>query len=918
MITKDELLSAITILDIYLNGEKKSHKDLISYITENIISSKKFCNLDSYDVEKIAFEYEKIYGSQTFKPGITIKDKKANDVWFYTKKNKMSEEEHAFQKRYCDFLLTQHFAKPAIDTIINDSEKVLSLCSDPSSNEKKRGLVMGDVQSGKTSNYLALASLACDYGYKCILILAGITDSLRIQTQERVDEGIIGAISSTIGNEIRYTGVGLLEENNFFAIPLTTNESDFSSISATSTSFNKPLILVVKKNKSVLTQVKKWLKPGQLGVSSHNILIIDDECDNASVNTRKDEDPSAINGLIRDIYNNFSCSTYIGFTATPFANVFINPDNSTDYSDLFPSDFIHRLSASKESYFGADKVFELNSSHLVVLNEDEDKFLPPKHKKDYLYAGLTESLRNAICDFLLCNCIRTARGDNKKHRSMMINITPYNVLQSEICNSIELYVEKLTHIISNYDKKPLDKFLRDFEMRRLYELYNNSSFYSVKHGNEDEPLNKEVPFETIKSLLFDEIAKFKVVVINNRYKGDQRFKYGDYKETGARVIAVGGYVLSRGLTLEGLMTSYFSRNSSAYDTLLQMCRWFGYRPNYEDLCRIYMSQISIDSFNAVIDAVRDLDQQLEVMEVQGKTPSDFGLMIKESPETLETKMLITARSKMRNSKEVIRSLNYSGMAIDTSKLFKDPKINESNLRKFKDFLSKLDEEGYQLERRGASNRWMYVDVEPDLLADFIKELSIPLENKKFDKENISSFIREKKYYSKWDVVFATGDEKNSGAIEFTLPNGQTIKPILRKFNVRDDENFIRISDKNNRLVEPGIFNAGLSEEEIKIAKENGKKNHPNSDAIVAKDYLDVPNRNPVLVILPIYLNAIKDGELYEKWRLIRDSFAPKSLLGFGLGFAGRQGGALMSYRINKIKMNEYQSSDEEEEEIDDD
>lgn len=374
---------------------------------------------------------------------------------------------------------------------------------------------MGDVQSGKTSNYLALASLACDYGYKLILILAGMTDSLRIQTQERTDEGFVGAVSSSIGEDtIKYIGVGTYgEQGEYFALPLTTDESDFVKISATSGDFNKPLVLVVKKNKSVLINVKKWLKPGQYGVSSKNIMIIDDECDNASVNTKRDEDPSTINGLIRDIYNNFNCSTYVGYSATPFANIFINPDDDQlGYDDLFPSDFIHRLHASPESYFGADKVFgnlENQSEHLVTLDEEEPLFLPAKHKKDYVYEGLTQSLRTAICNFLICNCIRTHRGDGKKHRSMMVNISAYNVIHEDIKNCIENYVETLRNTISQYDRYPLERFLKSAEMRRIYDIYTKDPFYTKKSDKYPyKSLNEEVPFSEIKNLLFDEISKF--------------------------------------------------------------------------------------------------------------------------------------------------------------------------------------------------------------------------------------------------------------------------------------------------------------------------------------------------------------------------------------------------------------------------
>lgn len=321
------LIQASQILDAILQGKTLSHEDLIETIKTNICVLPLFSNFSSSQISELATEYEKLYGSKTFKPGITLIDKKGNDIWFFNKKNSMSNDDHKFEKRFRNFLSLQHFGAQTIENMMTETEKILALCSDPESNEKRRGMVIGDVQSGKTSNYLALANMACDYGYRLILILAGMTDSLRIQTQERVDEGFIGAISSSIGQaSIEYVGVGKFECCHY-AIPLTNNISDFEGLNATSSDFAKPQVLVVKKNKSILTNVKHWLKPGSLNIASRNILIIDDECDNASVNTKKDdEDPSAINGLIRDIYNNFNCATYVGYTATPFANIFINPE----------------------------------------------------------------------------------------------------------------------------------------------------------------------------------------------------------------------------------------------------------------------------------------------------------------------------------------------------------------------------------------------------------------------------------------------------------------------------------------------------------------------------------------------------------------------------------------------------------------
>ena len=915
---------AVLHLYAHLDGQTCNHEDLVEIIKTELTKLSAFKNLTKQEIEEIAYAYEYTYGSRTFTPGVTLTETKASETWFHKKKLWMAENQHEYQKRYEQYLILEHYGDDAKKAIIREAEKVLSLCADPDSNERKRGLVMGDVQSGKTSNYLALANLACDYGYKIILILAGMTDSLRIQTQERTDEGLIGAISSTIGGneEIKYVGVGTYGNGGHYAIPLTTDINDFSSanLNFTSNDLNKPQILVVKKNKSILTAVKKWLKPGQTNISSHNILIIDDECDNASVNTKKDgDDPSTINGLIRDIYNNFSCSTYVGYTATPFANIFINPEKKVGFDDLFPADFIHRLKSSEnESYFGIEKVFRSNMRHVHIVNEEEKNKLPAKHKKDDDIPVLWDSLKNAICEFLICNCIRTIRGDGTKHRSMMINVSPYNLVQNRMQELVEEYVQGLCFAVQQYDKYPIERFIKHFELKRIYDTYQTSSLF-----NHTDPsyfgkrLNEYIPFDDIKNKLYDEISKFRVAVINNKVKGDQRFKYRDYKETGARVIAIGGFVLSRGLTLEGLITSYYCRNSTAYDTLLQMCRWFGYRPRYEDLCSVFMTQISYDCFCAIADAIDNLDTQLETMAAVGAKPRDFGLMILESPETLETDLLVTARNKMRDSFEIIRPLNYSGVDIDTSKLYKEPAKNRHNKKAVEDLIVLLEKSGFHLER--VKSRYMFRNVTNEFIADFIADLNVPLENKKFDVESISSFISKGEFYDKWDIVFATGEEKEANGNYFKINKETPIPPIHRSFAYEKDENIVRIAKNNNRLLDPNIFNSGLTEEQIEearqIALSRPSTTTTNKATPIAKDFLAVKGRNPLLVILPIVLTQDpedkEDSDYSSSKQQIIDDFDKEHLIGIGIGFAGREGKVMMKFRINKVKRQEYLNKFEE-------
>ena len=642
MIKSEDIDRLYDTLKVAAHNRNFTHTDLTNFtskLAETLFPYEKF---STNIIDLIVERYEENLSIKSYTPDVLVNFE--NDPeWFY-KMKKDQNQKHEYFKRYKEFLRRDDFAEDSIDRIEAVSEKVLSYCANPFNSSdlkarKKKGLVVGDVQSGKTANYLGLINMASDYGYSVIVVLAGLTESLRKQTQERIDEGYIGAKSNTIGRgKIEYVGVGEQSlRKNHFAISLTNTESDFStrvmkSINATRGDYNKPQIIVAKKNKTTLENVKEWIKPGHNNIQGNSILIIDDEADNASVNTKKNaEDPSVINGLIRDIFNNFTIASYVGYTATPYANIFIGPDDGTSNLDLFPSDFIIQLN-SPDNYFGGDKVFgefyNNKYKYVRIIDENEPNFLGVYHKKDYKYNGLSQSLKEAIQVFLINNVVRSLKGEGqiKKHRTMMINISRFNSMQESIKYYVAVYVDKLKTIIEQTSYMSIEKFIRNEEMRSMYQLYMTDDYY--------KSIREEFDWSKIQELLSDEISKFVVTIMNNKIKEKDRFKYEDYKDVGARVIIIGGYVLSRGLTLAGLMVSYFSRSGSAYDTMLQMCRWFGYRPKYQDLCRVYMSKISLLNFETVLDATEDLKTQFREMQAKGKTPRDFGLMVKESPDIL--------------------------------------------------------------------------------------------------------------------------------------------------------------------------------------------------------------------------------------------------------------------------------------------
>lgn len=925
MMENEVVTKALTMLEALLDKKPTAHQELVSQ-AEAVLCIIKISPDDPnfrQILNEVICRYESNVGIKTFDPDVLVADP-ASDIWFTTRR----DEKHPYFERYRRYLRQDGWDIDVINNLELTCERTLSRCADPHVSSsvhdpKKRGMVIGDVQSGKTANYLGLINMACDYGYRVIVLLAGLTDSLRKQTQDRVDLGFIGAYSNSIGGIVKYIGVGIPSQQ-YYAIPLTNCDYDFAkfiqkNVNAAPTDFNKPVILVVKKNAKILESVHFWLKPGEHNISGDSILLIDDEADNASVNTNKPEyDPSTVNRRIRDIYNSFPIASYVGFTATPFANIFIDPfDKSEDDQDLFPSDFIVQLNAP-DNYFGGETVFPSDgsiSSAIRILNTEEPDFIPVKHKKDLCVSVLPDSLKEAILCFLLNNVLRTLRGDKHKHRSMMINVSSLNDPQESIRHAVDSYVNMLKNIIEQDSYKPENDFIKNTEMHWLYGIYmdadsRGSDFYA--HIRDD------FAWVDIQRQLREEIKLFESTIINNRYRGDLRYDYSAHKQ-GSRVIVIGGFVLSRGLTLEGLCVSYYSRSATAYDTLLQMCRWFGYRPRFQDLCRIYMSQANIDSFGAVIDAVRDLKEQFREMQVQGKSPREYGLMVKESPETLQTALLVTARNKMHHTQVFEHYVNYGGVYSDTSKLFKDAGKNRLNRDRVERFLS--EQQAKDIFFSDVDGRYMMRGVSSADIADLIQSITIPSVNKRFDCVSLAAYIKESTIFQTWDVVIASGDSNIKQNIQGNLLAGS-----IRAFRLgSSDESYIRLGGTNNRIIDPGIFDSGVvitPEEKADILSKKARK-HPDRppDQLTVADWLKL-RKHPLLVIYFIDLK-IDDRNLTladrERYVATKQAFNADLLTGFAIGFPSRESKVLIQYRANLIKSEELNSEEDEfdEEELSD-
>lgn len=915
-----------TVLYATLRGEKVPHNDVVQKVKQLypiILPDLLASPYHNAIVKEVVDRYVSEVGIKTYDPEFIDLEKEA-EYWLYKVKDSIS---HPFFDRYKQYLANDGFELKVIDSIEKSCERILARCANPKTHattEKKKGLVVGDVQSGKTANYLGLINMAYDYGYRIVVLLAGTTNSLREQTQKRTDSGVIGAKSDTIGNTIEFMGVGL-NAHEHFAVPFTNQVNDFKkfmqkNINIAFADISKPVVLVVKKNKGVLESVSERLQSEltDKGLDCKSILIIDDEADNASISTGKDpEKPTAINRCIRDILNKFPVASYVGYTATPFANIFINPYDDKDYLDLFPTDFIAQLHAPS-TYFGGRLVFPKDSysKYVRLISEGEPNFLPVIHDKYVEYPAMADSLKEAINTFVICNVIRTLRGQELKHRSMMINITRFNDTQQLIWERVTEYTERLRDAIEQLSDMPTDDFCKNKYCKALFDLYSTDSFFKEIREGSDDKSAEPITWNEIQKGLYSEITKITVVVINSRNGqmnsvdpagSKKRFDYDDKKDEGARVIAIGGMVLSRGLTLEGLMTSYYSRNAGAYDTLLQMCRWFGYRPNYKDLCRIYLSQVSIDQFDAVLTAVEDLKEQFKEMRLRDKKPIDFGIMIKECPDTLETSLLITSRNKMRGTEVFERSLNYSGVYADTSKMYQGVQANKNNLNAFEQFCSNVSFSWTKNEENPNSHQYyMARNVSQHYIAQLFRNIKVPIENKKFNAEGIAEYVEDDNKFPYWDVVIASGHSSNGKFMD--------VFPVERSFHMRSEDDLIRIGGTNNRVLDPGLLNAGLWYRE--------------GETLSAKTYLKY-RKTPILVVFPIDLKCESDSEngnqissvAETEWKnKAKSSLDGNLLLAFAYGFPNSGSNITVKYRLNKIMQDQLTRNievDDENEGVDD-
>lgn len=774
---------------------------------------------DTYDRDAVIAELVRRF-SGWIGSDKTIKSEVGHVPWL----DSARKEDWRYWRRYSE-MLESKMSWTVVDALDKSTDSVLGLLEDPRREGPwdRRGLVVGHVQSGKTGNYTGLICKAADAGYKIIIVLAGLHNNLRSQTQMRLDEGFLGYETHPAAADIRTIGVGLIDKDPAIRPNYVTNRTDRGDFNASRAAAlgispeQRPWLFVVKKNKTVLNRLLHWIQghvsdaqekdSGRKIVTHLPLLLIDDEADHASVDTGEqlyDQDgqpddehqPTAINSAVRRILHTFTRSAYVGYTATPFANIFIHEQNETSAEgpDLFPSSFIINLAASS-SYVGPAQVFGLlgpegRTEGLPLYREVSDHssedgksgWMPHSHRNGYIPKAdgpdaIPLSLQKAIDSFFLTMAARVLRGQGKDHASMLIHVTRFTSVQKAVLDQVEDYVKSLKQRLSR-------RVGHEKAEARMRQLWEDDFIPTSAKARTDFPAFGPIPelpdFESILEILPDVISDTDVRMINGTAK--DALDYADRGEKGLKVIAIGGDKLSRGLTLEGLCTSYFLRTSKMYDTLMQMGRWFGYRPSYIDLCRLYTTRELTEWFGHIADASEELREEFDLMAASGATPREFGLKVQSHPV-----LMVTSRLKMRSARSLM--LSFSGQVVETISLFSDRDTLKRNFDATVRLVGRLGEgESDPVRERGGSRQsWkgrLWENVSSENIISFLTDYRTHSDAYKVNSKLLAEFVNAMNgsgELTDWTVAVVGGGQGQS----VELVPGLNVDMLIRTSNQPD-------------------------------------------------------------------------------------------------------------------------------------
>ena len=906
--------------------------------------------------------------------------------------------ERPFWETYRDYLKNdKQFSPDAVSALDKTTDIMMKNIENPLREGAwdSRGLIVGSVQSGKTSNFIGFLNKAIDAGYKKIVILSGLNNNLRQQTQMRIDEGLLGYDTGSMADGVRVLKGPLARERLILKLKhinsATTSKINGDFKSSAAEHFNihtdEPTVFVIKKNKNILESVIKYFlsAPGVSGVKTVSkpfritsefgdtnsfikdkpILVIDDEVDSGSVDTGEqllndkgefdpDYDPKTINSRIRQILNIFEKKVYIGYTATPFANIFIHDEKKTTEEglDLFPKDYIIDLPIPS-NHIGLEKIFNTENvdGDIVEDREIEDNYffnivkdnslyqddpdcsegwMPPRHDRyhnpKYEYKNEKEvpippSLKEAIISFILTSACRNYRGYVEDAKSMLIHVSKFQDVQSIVYKQVYDYLSVLR------SQMQANHYLHDDTISKFEEIWHKKFYIHKNKTDEKTPTWQEL-LDHKYSLKFviDEICK-NVKVLNG--KSADNLDYDDFLRSnnyGLHTVVIGGDKLSRGITLNGLSISYFLRSAKMpmYDTLMQMGRWFGYRMGYEDLCRLYTTEDVIKWFFHISVATEELRNTFRIMAQEGATPLEFGLKVRTNPN-----LIITSKTKMRSARK--ERASFSRQVEEVITYEKDEKVIKSNFDSTNKLFSSINEPDFSGDIDNGLEKWknsyLWKNVDSKNIISFLNDYKKFSDERTLGCSEYVSYIKNLNNFDEltdWTVCLHGSGSSNS---KVSFANKFEVELLLRTPSNQRNESKISLKV----ITQPRDELLGLDGEEIKNYK-TGLKNflklhNPETDVNTIKQArreLARYYRSEKKGLLNIYpILGVTNLSSYRKYKGYKDDNGNKieghgdlskidpkhltkyPLIGFQLSFPVSKLGdkAAIEYMVNSIYAN---------------
>lgn len=961
------------------------------------IASLEFESKYQLAIKEVKFNRQTTIGEST---SITKEDK---DTWLNNDRiinlGWDDENKPTYRNRYLRYL--NHIGRPSnvVDETKKSSFEIVKKLGDPKSNDAffVKGLVVGSVQSGKTSNFNAVINSCVDLGYNLIIVLSGIMEDLRRQTQIRIEKEVEGKMLSNnkfsgVGEIASFGVQGLYKDVTPITLPTSTLKDFSKELRDSQFSLNITNILICKKNTSVLQNLILWLNAylDENG-DKHNLplIIIDDEADNASLNNLGHKGANyanKINGHIRTILAMFNKKSYLGYTATPFANVLQDwndvPDKKWDVYDpilkkhfsldqvgnLFPDDFIELLNppsnyVGPKNFFETkiedvpklepllaepiidhlncfpERVEEYDDGQLVGVKKynsksefDEDFFQTRfdsytdyrertrgATKYDPFPNKLPQSLEESVYCFILSTAIRLSRKPEMKnsklyqpHNTMLVHISRFTEWQSRTKELLTVLLNSINYRLKNQKLDESGSIYFEFEriwIKYYAEAINNIEDYLTY---KDEFLIKKT-FKEVREHLMTAVTGVEIMAVNTLSKDELNYEKGEKK-----YIVIGGNKLSRGFTLEGLTINYFVRNTNYSDALLQMGRWFGYRPGYIDCCKLFTTAETFEKFNQCTWTIEELESEFIKLakSIPRKTPKEYATKVLTHPGALK----ITRPSILKNA--TLERWSFEDKLIQTTSFILTKDRIETSWIKFKEWVSDFD--FIESEVSG----FVTIKTTSDVVFDLLNTQNVyPTDS--FESVALQRYIKLANEYDKltdWTIAIkTTGEsrkfEKQESGLNFNvqLKTISTSSHYLKSF--KDTKIFKAYGQSSNIITGGKDLSVSLSKSDIERAQTEFKKVKPNAKSFPERIYREsIPDTQAVLVVYLMDLEKIFKQDIEMESIASKEKIDLKSfpLVGFAIGIPPIGPNISGDYLLNKHILENIKNNKETEELIEED